>query len=192
VAATVETALGVLRDLGAEVEEVAFERAAWAPALFPLISRPEAASFQEQLLREHADDYGDVRVQVELGKLVLATDYLRAQRLRTAMQQELAALFRRYDALVTPTTRTTAHPIGQPYTELEGRPIPNTSYLWVGLTVPFDLTGTPAVSVPCGFAADGLPIGLQIAGRAWDEATVLRVAAAYERATAWHERRPPL
>ncbi|HZR98603.1 MAG TPA: amidase [Chloroflexota bacterium] len=192
VAATVETAIGVLRDLGASVEEVAFERAAWAPALFPLISRPEAASYQEELLRTRPDDYGDVRVQVELGKLVLATDYLRAQRLRTAMRQELEGLFTRVDALVMPTTRTVAHPIGQPFTEVAGRPVPNTSHLWVGLTVPFDLTGTPAVSVPCGFAANGLPIGLQIAGRAWDEATILRIAAAYEAATPWHQQHPSL
>ncbi len=192
VAATVETAIGVLRDLGASVEEVAFERAAWAPALFPLISRPEAASYQEELLRTRPDDYGDVRVQVELGKLVLATDYLRAQRLRTAMRQELEGLFTRVDALVMPTTRTVAHPIGQPFTEVAGRPVPNTSHLWVGLTVPFDLTGTPAVSVPCGFVANGLPIGLQIAGRAWDEATILRIAAAYEAATSWHQQHPSL
>jgi aspartyl-tRNA(Asn)/glutamyl-tRNA(Gln) amidotransferase subunit A len=192
VAASVETAIGMLRDLGASVEEVTFERAAWGPALFPVISRPEAASYQEELLRTRPDDYGDVRVQVELGKLVLATDYLRAQRLRTAMRQELEGLFTRVDALVMPTTRSVAHPIGQPFTEVAGRPVPNTSHLWVGLTVPFDLTGTPAISVPCGFAANGLPIGLQIAGRAWDEATILRIAAAYEAATPWHQQHPAL
>ena len=58
--------------------------------------------------------------------------------------------------------------------------------------MPFDLTGTPAVSVPCGVAANGLPIGLQIAGRAWDEPTILRIAAAYEAATPWHQRQPAL
>jgi aspartyl-tRNA(Asn)/glutamyl-tRNA(Gln) amidotransferase subunit A len=191
VAAAVETAIGVLRDLGASVEEVSFLKAAWALALFPLISRPEAASFQEELLHTRRDDYGDVRPQVELGEVILAKDYLRAQRLRTAMRQELEGLFTRVDALVTPTTRTVAHPIGRPFTEVAGRPV-NTFQLWVGLTLPFDLTGTPAVSVPCGFATDGLPIVLQIAGRAWDESTVLRIAAAYERATPWHRRHPAL
>ncbi len=106
---------------------------------------------------------------------MLATDYLRAQRLRTALRQELEGVFTRVDALVTPTTRTVAHPIGQPFTEVAGKPVPNTSHLWVGLTVPFDLTGTPAVSVPCGFAANGL-----------------RIAAAYEGATSWHRQHPPL
>jgi aspartyl-tRNA(Asn)/glutamyl-tRNA(Gln) amidotransferase subunit A len=123
--------------------------------------------------------------------VVLATDYLRAQRLRTAMRQELEGLLTRVDALVTPTTRTVPHPIGRPFTEVGGQPIHIFS-LWVGLTVPFDLTGSPAISVPCGFSTEGLPIGLQIAGRAWDEATILRIAAAYERATPWHERHPAL
>jgi aspartyl-tRNA(Asn)/glutamyl-tRNA(Gln) amidotransferase subunit A len=191
VAATVETAIGVLRDLGADVEEVSFPRAAWAASLFPLISRPEAASFQEEFLHTRLDDYGDVRAQVELGTMVLATDYLRAQRLRTAMRQEADALLARVDALVTPTTRTVAHPIGRPFTEVAGQPVTPFS-LWIGLTLPFDLTGSPALSVPCGFSAAGLPIGLQLVGRSWDEATLLRIGAAYERATPWHDRHPPL
>ena len=123
--------------------------------------------------------------------MILATDYLRAQRLRTAMRQELEGVFARVEALVTPTTRTAAHPIGQPFTQVGGQPV-TTLDLWVGLTAPFNLTGTPAISVPCGFSADGLPIGLQIAGRAWDEVTVLRIAAAYERITRWNERHPSL
>jgi aspartyl-tRNA(Asn)/glutamyl-tRNA(Gln) amidotransferase subunit A len=191
VAAAVETAIGVLRDLEAAVEEVSFPRAAWALALFPLISRPEAASFQEEFLRTRLDDYGDVRAQVELGTMVLATDYLRAQRLRTAMRQELEALLARVDALVTPTTRSVAHPIGRPFTAVAGQPVTPFT-LWIGLTLPFDLTGSPALSVPCGFSAAGLPIGLQLVGRAWNEATVLRLGAAYERATPWHQRRPLL
>jgi aspartyl-tRNA(Asn)/glutamyl-tRNA(Gln) amidotransferase subunit A len=191
VRAATDAAIGVLRDLGASVQEVSYPRAAWAATLFPIISRPEAASFQEELLRTRPDDYGDVRPQVELGAVVLATDYLRAQRLRTAMRQELDALFTQVDALVTPTTRTVAHPIGQPFTTVDGQPVTIFS-LWVGLTLPFDLTGSPALSVPCGFSSDGLPIGLQIVGRAWDEATILRIAAAYERATPWHQRHPAL
>ena len=191
VAAAVEAAIGVLRDLGASVEELSFPSAPLGLVLFPFISRPEAASFQERLLRTRADEYGDVRPQVELGEVVLATDYLRAQRLRTAMRQELEGLLGRVDALVTPTTRSVAHPIGRPFAEVAGQPATPFT-LWVGLTVPFDLTGSPAISVPCGFSTDGLPIGLQLVGRAWDEATILRIAAAYERATPWHERHPPL
>lgn len=191
VRAAVDTALSVLRDLGATLEDVELPSAPLGMVLFPFVSRPEAASFQEQFLRERPDDYGDVRPNVELGEVILATDYLRAQRLRTALRQELEALLTRVDALVTPTMRTTAYPIGQPPTELEGQPLSLFS-LWTAFTVPFDLTGSPAMSVPCGFSRDGLPIGLQIAGRAWDEPTVLRIGAAYQHATPWHRRHPEL
>jgi Asp-tRNA(Asn)/Glu-tRNA(Gln) amidotransferase A subunit family amidase len=84
-----------------------------------------------------------------------------------------------------------AHPIGRSLTEVAGMPV-NPFTLGVGLTVPFNLTGTPALSVPCGFSPEGLPIGLQIATRAWDEALALRIAAAYERATPWKDRHPAL
>ena len=126
-----------------------------------------------------------------MGALILATDYLRAQRLRTAMRRAVEQLFARVDALVTPTVRIAAHPIGQPVREIDGQPLgpvgPN-----IGLTVQFDLTGSPALSVCCGFSADGLPIGMQIVGRAWDEQTTLRIGAAYEQATPWHDRHPSL
>jgi aspartyl-tRNA(Asn)/glutamyl-tRNA(Gln) amidotransferase subunit A len=188
----VEAALGVLRDLGATVEDVDFPDARQALDLYSFINRPEAASFQEEFLRTRPDDYGsDVRVNPEMGAVILATDYLRAQRLRTAMRRAVEQLFARVDALVTPTVRITAHPIGQPVREIEGQPLgavgPN-----IGLTVQFDLTGSPALSVCCGFAADGLPMGLQIVGRAWDEPTTLHIGAAYERATPWSQRHPSL
>ena len=187
----VETAIGVLRDLGASIRDVEFPSAPEATVLFPFLSRPEAASFQEDFLRTRSDDYGDVRWNVELGEMILATDYLRAQRLRTAMRGELDGILREVDALVTPTTRAVAYPIGQPFTTVDGQPI-DPFQLSVGLTAPFSLTGSPAISVPCGFNREGLPIGLQIAGRAWDEALVLGIGAAYERATGWRERHPSL
>ena len=187
----VETAIGVLRDLGASVRDVEFPSAPQATVLFPFLSRPEAASFQEDFLRTRSDDYGDVRWNVELGEMILATDYLRAQRLRTAMRGELDGILREVDALVTPTTRGVAFPIGQPFTTIDGQSI-DPFDLSVGLTAPFSLTGSPAISVPCGFNSEGLPIGLQIAGRAWDEAMVLGIGAAYERAAGWRERHPTL
>ena len=157
----------------------------------PVMSRPEAASFQEEFLRTRPDDYGDVRAQVELGTMVLATDYLRAQRLRTAMRQEAGGLLTRVDALVTPTTRTVAHPIGRPFTEVAGQPVTPVG-LWIGLTLPFDLTGTPGAVGALRLLGRGLPIGLQIVGRSWDEPTSCRIGAAYERATPWHDHHPPL
>ena len=89
------------------------------------------------------------------------------------MRQELEGVLTGVDALITPTAPTVAHPIGQPFTQASGQPVDIFS-LRVGSTVPFDITGSPAISVPCGLSSDGLPIGLQIVGRAWDEPTVLR------------------
>jgi aspartyl-tRNA(Asn)/glutamyl-tRNA(Gln) amidotransferase subunit A len=189
----VEEALGTLLDLGASLRDVELPSASLAPVIYPFIARPEAASFQEEWLRERIADYPDpaVRRSTELGSLVLATDYLRAQRQRTALCLAVATVLQEVDVLVTPTTPTAAHPIGAPFTTVDGRPI-QPFELVVGLTSPFNLAGTPALSLPCGFTAKGLPIGLQFAGRAWEEAKVLRAGAAYERATSWHHRHPSL
>jgi aspartyl-tRNA(Asn)/glutamyl-tRNA(Gln) amidotransferase subunit A len=191
VRSAVESAVQLLQELGAHIEEIEFPAAPQAPILFPFLSRPEAASFQSEFLRNRPEDYGDVRWNVELGEMILATDYIRAQRLRNAMRQELAGILRKVDALVTPTMRAVAYPIGRPFTTIDAQPI-DLFQLSVGLTAPFSLTGSPAVSVPCGFDSNGLPIGLQIAGRDWDERTVLRIAATYQDAAGWHKRHPVL
>jgi aspartyl-tRNA(Asn)/glutamyl-tRNA(Gln) amidotransferase subunit A len=107
------------------------------------------------------------------------------------MRLELDRLFETIDALVTPTARAVAYPIGRPFAEIDGQPI-DPFNLSVGLTAPFTLTGSPAISVPCGFNSEGLPVGLQIVARAWNEAMVMRIGAAYERATPWHDRHPVL
>jgi aspartyl-tRNA(Asn)/glutamyl-tRNA(Gln) amidotransferase subunit A len=189
----VEAALGVLLDLGASIQDVDFPAAGMTPLLYRFITRPEAASFQEEFLQLRPQDYGDaaIRNMANLGEFVLAKDYLRAQRLRAAMRVELEQIMDDVDLLVTPTTPTVAHPIGRPFTQVDGAPIEPFD-LTVGLTAPFDLTGSPAISLPCGFTEDDLPVGLQLVGRAWDEATVLRAADAFERATDWHERHPGL
>jgi aspartyl-tRNA(Asn)/glutamyl-tRNA(Gln) amidotransferase subunit A len=192
VGAAVETALGVLRDLGAEVQEVSFPSGAWAIDIYPFIHRPEAASFQEDYIRAQPEDYGaDIRPGVELGALVLATDYLRAQRLRRAMRQELEGVLTRVDALVTPCTRAPASPIGRPFAELGGQPASGT-LINTGNTVAFNMTGSPALAVPCGLSSDGMPLGLQLVGRAWEESTLLRIGAAYQQGTTWHQQRPRL
>jgi Asp-tRNA(Asn)/Glu-tRNA(Gln) amidotransferase A subunit family amidase len=97
----------------------------------------------------------------------------------------------RYDAIVTPTAAVSPFPVETPYpTSIDGAPM--TNYIqWILLTYAFTVIGVPAISVPCGFTRDGLPVGLQIAGRWRDEATVLRIAAAFEEAAPWADRRPP-
>jgi aspartyl-tRNA(Asn)/glutamyl-tRNA(Gln) amidotransferase subunit A len=192
VGAAVESALRVLQDLGADLEEVSFPGGARALDVYPFVQRPEVASYLERYIRTHPDDYGaDVRPSVQLGSVVLATDYLRAQRLRTAMRQEFESLMTRVDAIMTPSTRAPASPIGRPFTEVGGQPASGT-LINTGNTVAFNLTGSPALSVPCGFSADGLPFGLQIVGRAWGEVTLLTIGAAYQQATAWHQQHPRL
>jgi aspartyl-tRNA(Asn)/glutamyl-tRNA(Gln) amidotransferase subunit A len=188
-----EVAIATMRDLGASVREVDFTDAAPCLAVYTAIRAPEAASFQEKFIEKRAEDYGDdVRLLVQLGDVILAKDYLRGQRLRTILREKLASLLTQVDALVTPTTPVVAHPIGRPFTEIDGRPVTSPLALYGPNTVPFDLTGTPAISICCGFNSEGLPIGLQIATRAWDEGTALRIAAAYEQATTWHRRHPAI
>jgi aspartyl-tRNA(Asn)/glutamyl-tRNA(Gln) amidotransferase subunit A len=103
----------------------------------------------------------------------------------------LDGILGKVDVLVTPTIRVVAHPIGKPFTTVDGQPM-DLFDMSVGLTAPFTLTGSPAISTPCGFNSDGLPIGLQIVGRAWDEGTVLRIATAYQNAAGWRARHPVL
>jgi aspartyl-tRNA(Asn)/glutamyl-tRNA(Gln) amidotransferase subunit A len=95
------------------------------------------------------------------------------------------------DVLIAPTLPVAAPPVGARDVDIDGRPHPMRAAL-IRYTRPFNVSGHPAASVPCGFTADGLPIGMQVIGRSFDEATVLRVADAYQRVTDWHTRRPPL
>jgi amidase len=96
-----------------------------------------------------------------------------------------------HDLLILPTAAVPPFPVEQPYpTEINGKPLEN--YIqWVFLTYAITLTGLPAISIPCGFTSDGLPVGVQIVGRRRQEAAVLRAAAAFERAAPWADRLPP-
>jgi Asp-tRNA(Asn)/Glu-tRNA(Gln) amidotransferase A subunit family amidase len=116
--------------------------------------------------------------------LIPAIDYVDARRMQALLTGELAAALRDVDVLVTPTLPRTAPAIGEPLTR-EPREA------WNRCVAPFNLAGLPAISIPCGFDHGEMPIGLQIAGRWFDEATVLRVAHAYQQATEWHLKRPP-
>jgi len=119
------------------------------------------------------------------------TRYVQAWFDRLAWWQHPRALFETYDLLVTPTVACPPFAIGlDNATEIAGRPV--SPYTWTPFTWPFNITGQPAASVPCGFTRDGLPIGLQIVGRRYADTTVLRASAAFERARPWASRRPPL
>ena len=119
------------------------------------------------------------------------TRYIQAWFDRLAWWQHPRTFFAKYDLLLTPTVACPPFRTGLDNPpEIAGRPVP--AYGWIPFTYPFNLTGQPAASVPCGFTKDGLPIGLQIVGRRFDDVTVLRASAAFERIRPWRERRPPL
>jgi aspartyl-tRNA(Asn)/glutamyl-tRNA(Gln) amidotransferase subunit A len=120
--------------------------------------------------------------------LLLSADYVRAQRARTLMREECTKAFAAVDVMVTPSVPIPPPPINQ----ATGQRGTITEPIGVALTRctrHFNVTGTPAISLPCGFTQDGLPIGMQIAGRAFDESTLLRAAYAYEQDTGWFNRR---
>jgi Asp-tRNA(Asn)/Glu-tRNA(Gln) amidotransferase A subunit family amidase len=119
------------------------------------------------------------------------TRYVQAWFDRLAWWSHPRALFEKYDLLVTPTVACPPFAIGlDNATEIGGRPIP--PYAWTPFTWPFNITGQPAASVPCGFTRDGLPIGLQIVGRRYADVAVLRASAAFEKARPWADKRPPI
>jgi aspartyl-tRNA(Asn)/glutamyl-tRNA(Gln) amidotransferase subunit A len=131
-----------------------------------------------------------VRDLVELGRLVSAVDYLKAEQVRALLAEDFRRLFEQVDVIVTPTEPLTAWKRGATHLRVGGREESVLAASW-RLTYPFNLTGLPAISVPCGFDADGMPMGLQVAARPFDEASALRCAAAVER-LAGERRRPVL
>ena len=119
------------------------------------------------------------------------TTYVQAWFDRLAWWEHPRRLFEKYDLLLTPTIACPPFAIGLDNpTEIAGKSVP--PYAWIPFTFPFNMTGQPAASVPCGFTKDGLPVGLQIVGRRFDDATVLRASAAFERVRPWARHRPPL
>ncbi|HET6317648.1 MAG TPA: amidase, partial [Chloroflexota bacterium] len=187
----VRAAVHQFAELGARLEEISLPHAKHAQPAGNVIMSSEAATWHCDWLRERPQDYGDdVLLRIRGGLLVRATEYLHSQQLRTLLQQDFADAFARADVVVGPTMPLVAPLIGKTF-EPSGTFNRAPRRIANRLTVPCNLTGMPAMSVPCGFA-DGLPVGLQIMGPAFGESIVLRVAAAYEAATDWHRQRPPL
>lgn len=192
VVAPVEQALDVLRDLGAEIVDVDIDHIDHAAAAALAIYVGEATAYHDDTLTDRAHLYTEtVRMFLELGDQLLAKDYLHAQRFRTLLGHSMAAVLADVDVIATPGIAITASPLGQPNVTIGGA---EESVFGAILrnTEPFDLTGLPALVVPCGFGTDGMPVSLQIAGRAFDEATILNVGHAFQTATDWHMKRPAI
>ncbi len=187
----VEQAVAELAGLGAHVDEAELPLAEHAAGASFAVIASEALAYHEVWLKERAAEYqADVRERLRLGAFVSGAQYLRGQRVRALMRDEANAALERFDVLVAPTTPVVATVVGQPEVTIEHEATDVRAAL-TRFTRHFNMSGHPACSLPCGFTAAGLPIGMQIVGRAFDEATVLRVADAYQRATDWHTRRPP-
>jgi aspartyl-tRNA(Asn)/glutamyl-tRNA(Gln) amidotransferase subunit A len=203
-------ALKVYESLGAVWEEVSLPHTEYAVATYYLLASSEASSnlarydgvrygvraadadnLLDMYKKSRSQGFGsEVKRRIMLGTYALSSGYydafyLKAQKVRTLIRQDFEKVFENYDVIIGPTAPTTAFQIGAQVDD------PLTMYLNDILTIPVNLAGIPAISIPCGMA-DGMPVGLQIIGKALDEATVLRAAHAYEQSTTHHRQRPQL
>jgi aspartyl-tRNA(Asn)/glutamyl-tRNA(Gln) amidotransferase subunit A len=191
VRAVFEAALRALEEAGARRVDRALPSARAMNVACEVIIGAEAAVYHEENLRrpERRDQLDPaVRLYTTSGRFYLATDYVKAQRLRGQLQAELEEALSGTEVLVCPADPTLTPAVGAA-PRRDGRELMWFEYGTVNLG---NLTGAPALSVPCGFTPDGLPVGLQLFGRAFDEATVLAFGHAYEQSQAWQKRRPPL
>lgn len=190
VRAAVEGALKVLEGLGARLVPVSLPHARHVPAVSFGIQAPEAFAYHERTLRTRAHEYGaDVRARLESGRYFAAAHYLKAQRARHLVFEDYRQAFQAVQAILTPTVPLPATLVGAATVTVEGKEV-DVRGAMTRFARAFNATGLPAATVPCGFTAGGLPVGLQVAGGPFEEATVLQVAHAYEEAGGWAGRRP--
>jgi aspartyl-tRNA(Asn)/glutamyl-tRNA(Gln) amidotransferase subunit A len=188
----IEVATGVFRSAGARVEEVSLPHLGDSFEPSANIALAEATRYHQSLgfYPARAAEYGaDVSSRLEMGTQVRAVDYLRAFEVKRRMENDFESAFERVDAILAPAVPIAAPKIGQNEVKIADQKETVRSAL-VRLNRPSNLTGHPAVSVPCGFTRDGLPIGLQLIGPRWAEARLLAIALVYEEATAWHSQHP--
>jgi aspartyl-tRNA(Asn)/glutamyl-tRNA(Gln) amidotransferase subunit A len=184
----VRTAIADLEALGAKAVPVSI------PGLDGVlaIAMSEAATYHQQTMRATPELFSDeTRQLLETGELTLATTYINAQRSRLAIKNAFKLAMKDVDVLVTPTQPTTALKIGQTTSRIGARE-ESVFAVSARFCAPFNMSGLPAISVPCGFSPEGMPIGLQIIGKPFDEETVLRIADAFERSTQWHLKHPAI
>ena len=190
---TVAKAISALGELGASSQDVSIPLAPKAGALTMSILSVEWSNLHRPLFEPNIDELDhNNKIRFLTGSVIPAQYYYKAQKIRAVLRQQILDALEQVDVLVLPTGPVTAPPVESvpgvqskehALTGLAGR---------ISFTGPFNLAGTPALSVPCGFSSSGMPMGLQIVGRPFAEETVLRVAHAYEQTTEWHNRRAPV
>ncbi|MBI4200281.1 MAG: amidase [Chloroflexi bacterium] len=188
----VEAAVRVLEEMGIAVQQVSLPVLEEAAAVSTAVLGSEAAAFHRRWLREQPEAYSqEVLARLQANLQIPAVEYLRGQQGRRRLIQRVLGAMEPLDVLVAPMTPITAPRLGEVAVTIHGEERTTQALLTLFSRL-FNITGLPAISVPCGFDEQGLPVGLQIAGKPFQEATVLRVAYAYEQATPWHSMRPTL
>lgn len=189
---SIEAAAKLFRSVGAQIAEVSLPRLGDSLEPSANIALAEATRYHQSqgFYPARTADYGvDVSSRLEIGTKVLAVDYLRAFEVKRQIESDFESVFERVDAILAPAVPIAAPRIGESEVKIAGKTETVRSAL-VRLNRPANLTGHPAISLPCGFTQHGLPVGLQLIGPRWAEARLLAIALAYEGATAWHKRRP--
>jgi len=206
---SVKEAIKKLEEIGAEIEEVSLPHTKYALAVYYIIMPSEVSAnlarydgikygysnqrgnnLLEVYLKSRQEGFGEeVRRRIMLGTYSLSAGYydayyLKAQKVRTLVKKDFEEAFKKVDCLLTPTSPISAFKLGEKFGD------PLTMYLADIFTVSINVAGVPALSLPCGFTSNNLPIGLQIIGKYFDEETILRVGYNYEQATDWHKRKP--
>jgi len=205
---SVRDAIEALERLGAEVVEVSLPHTGYAVATYYILATSEASSnlarfdgvkygfraegkdLIDMYMETRASGFGpEVKRRIMLGTYALSAGYYdayyrKAQQVRTLVKSDFEKAFEEVDVIVTPTSPTAAFRIGDKVSD------PLQMYLSDIFTISVNLAGVPAISIPCGYTTEGLPVGLQIIGKHFDEAAVLNVSYAFEQSTGWHERRP--
>jgi aspartyl-tRNA(Asn)/glutamyl-tRNA(Gln) amidotransferase subunit A len=206
----VRKAIRLLEQNGAVLEEISLPHTEYAVAVYYLVATAEASSnlarydgmryghrargkdLTETYMLSREEGFGpEVKRRIMLGTYALSAGYydayyLKAQQVRALIKKDFDEAFQRCHAIITPTAPTTAFKLGEKTQD------PLAMYLSDIDTISVNLAGLPALSLPCGFDSDGLPIGMQIIGKHLDEPTILRIAYSYEQSTEWHKRKPDL
>ncbi len=191
---TVNAAIAHMGELGAEAEDVSIPLIAQSAAISTTLIYTDATAVHRKGLEEYPEKYDhNNRVRLLTGALIPAQAHHKANRLRQMMRDQILDALNQVDILVMPTSSVQATPI-----PAEAGMAKNGKEEFLAMlggrrtyTTPSNMAGVPALSINCGFTSDGLPVGLQLMGRPFDEATLFRAAYAYEQSTNWHTRRPP-
>lgn len=183
-------ALKELEILGAEIREISWPMHQYAETISNIILLVEAsAAYRKLVIEKGTGMFLPLRMRLEAGLFISAADFLEAQQARTLFNRKSFELFDQVDLLAGPTLPITACPIGTKQVVANDIQMGVVTAM-TQFNTAFNLNGFPAITLPCGFSDDGLPIALQLAGRPFDEETVLKTAYTYEKATPWHQKRP--